>query len=148
MSRWVHFPCLGIWTFVTALVFLRWFLSLLLVKDLEVCLFVQVSLMFWAWHSPDWLQTPQVTFFSAFQTWIIYSVEQCCCYFYDCCAFVPSLHFCMSFQTPQPPALSPTCSETQSEHSVLVFFLREWVFFSGKIVHLGWKVLMPPTRMT
>ena len=68
-----------------------------------------------------------------FATWVIYSFEQHCCYFYDCCPFVPSLDFCMSFQTPQPPALSPTCSETQSEHSVLVFFLREWLFFSGKI---------------
>lgn len=50
-----------------------------------------VSLISWAW-----LQILQTTFFSAFQIWFIYSVEQYCYCFYECCLFFSSLDFCVS----------------------------------------------------
>ena len=78
-----------------------------------------------------------------FATWVIYSFEQHCCYFYDCCPFFNSLIFQTCFQSPQPQAPSFSCSDT----SGLVFFIYESLHFEWDVEQLDWKVLMPPTCM-
>lgn len=110
------------------LVCLRCFLSCCLwFKTLKFAFSVLVRLVSWVWHSQAWLQLSQVTHWSVFETWVIYSVEQDCCCFYDCCPLFPSLAFWNCFPAPQPQAPSPSCLETQCW---LIFFFYEWWLFS------------------
>ena len=49
----------------------------------------------------------------------------------------------MGFQTPQPEVPSPSYSETQRWVGLFFSCLNDC--FSIKIMHLGWKILVPPT---
>ena len=113
---WTCVTLCSLWHFLFACAH---FIPQLVVKTLQFAFSVPVSLASLVRHSRARLEVHQATF-SAFQTWIIYSVKQCCCY--DCYPLFPSLVYYTSFQTPQPQLYLPHALRLIA---ALVFFLSE-----------------------